>query len=38
VRVVTGDFASEENVVRHYSSRVTDALLALGGAALAKRG
>jgi len=37
VRVITGDFASEEKVVRHYSSRVTDALLALGSAALAKR-
>jgi 2-phospho-L-lactate transferase/gluconeogenesis factor (CofD/UPF0052 family) len=38
VRVVTGDFASEENVVRHYASRVTDALLALGSAAMAERG
>jgi len=38
VRVITGDFASEENFVRHYAIRVTDALLALCGAALAKRG
>jgi uncharacterized cofD-like protein len=30
VRCVTGDFASEENVVRHASNRVTGALLALG--------
>ena len=37
VRVITGDFASEEKVVRHYASRVTDALLALGSEALAKR-
>lgn len=38
VRVVTGNFASEENVVRHAADRVTDTLLALGGAALAGRG
>jgi uncharacterized cofD-like protein len=37
VRVITGDFASEEKVDRHYASRVTDALLALGSEALAKR-
>jgi uncharacterized cofD-like protein len=30
VRCVTGDFASEENVVRHAANRVTGALLALG--------
>lgn len=36
VRCITGDFASEESVVRHAPSRVTGALLALGrtGAAL----
>ena len=38
VRVITGDFASEENVARHYASRVSSALLALGGAALAELG
>jgi uncharacterized cofD-like protein len=38
VRVITGDFASEENVVRHYADRVSGALLALGGEALARRG
>ncbi len=38
VRVITGDFASEENVVRHAASRVSSALLALGGAAMAERG
>ena len=37
VRVVTGNFASEENVVRHAADRVTDTLLALGGAAVAGR-
>ncbi len=37
VRVITGDFASEENVVRHHAGRVADALLALGCAALAER-
>ncbi|HUX45112.1 MAG TPA: gluconeogenesis factor YvcK family protein [Terracidiphilus sp.] len=30
VRCITGDFASEESVVRHNSTRVTAALLALG--------
>lgn len=30
VRCILGDFASEENVVRHAASRVTAALLALG--------
>lgn len=30
VRVIAGNFASEENVVRHASDRVTDTLLALG--------
>jgi uncharacterized cofD-like protein len=30
VRCVTGDFAGEENLVRHASNRVTGALLALG--------
>ncbi len=30
VRVIAGDFASEENVVRHAAGRVTGALLALG--------
>jgi uncharacterized cofD-like protein len=30
VRCVVGDFASEENVVRHNASRVTGALIALG--------
>jgi uncharacterized cofD-like protein len=38
VRVITGDFASGENVARHYASRVSSALLALGGKALAERG
>jgi uncharacterized cofD-like protein len=38
VRVITGNFASEESVVRHASSRVSGALLALGGAAVAERG
>jgi uncharacterized cofD-like protein len=38
VRVITGDFASEENVVRHAASRVSSALLELGSAALAERG
>jgi uncharacterized cofD-like protein len=33
VRCITGDFVSEENVVRHAAGRVTGALLALGGAA-----
>ena len=34
VRCITGDFASEENVVRHHAERVTEALLALGRSAL----
>ncbi len=34
VRCITGDFASEESVVRHAAGRVTGALLALGGSAL----
>jgi len=38
VRVITGDFASEESVVRHAAGRVADALLALGGAAVAGQG
>jgi len=33
VRCIAGDFASEENVVRHAAGRVTSALLALGRAA-----
>jgi uncharacterized cofD-like protein len=33
VRCITGDFASEENVVRHHADRVTEALLALGRSA-----
>ncbi len=33
VRCVAGDFASEENLVRHSSARITGALLALGQAA-----
>jgi uncharacterized cofD-like protein len=37
VRAIAGDFASEETVVRHEAGRVADALLALGGAALAGR-
>jgi len=38
VRVIAGDFASEESVVRHEADHVADALLALGGIALARRG
>jgi uncharacterized cofD-like protein len=38
VRVITGDFASEANVARHYADRVSSALLSLGGEALARRG
>ena len=30
VRCIAGDFASEDNVVRHAANRVTSALLALG--------
>jgi 2-phospho-L-lactate transferase/gluconeogenesis factor (CofD/UPF0052 family) len=37
VRVIAGDFASEESVVRHAAGRVTGALLALGRTALARR-
>jgi len=37
VRCITGNFASEDSLVRHAASRVTGALLALGGAALAGR-
>jgi uncharacterized cofD-like protein len=37
VRCITGNFASEECVVRHAADRVTGALLALGKAARAKR-
>ena len=37
VRVIAGDFASEENVVRHAAGRVTGALLALGCTARDKR-
>lgn len=37
VRVIAGDFASEESVVRHAAGRVTAALLALGRAATANR-
>jgi len=38
VRCIAGDFASEENVVRHAAGRVTGALLALGRTALASQG
>ncbi len=38
VRVIPGNFASEENVVRHAAGRVTAALLALGSAAVTERG
>ena len=38
VRVIPGNFASEENVVRHNADRITDALLGLGSAVLAGRG
>ena len=37
VRCIAGDFASEENVVRHASDRVTAALLALGRTTRANR-
>jgi uncharacterized cofD-like protein len=37
VRVIPGNFASEENVVRHAAGRVTGALLALGQTAVAGR-
>jgi uncharacterized cofD-like protein len=36
VRCITGDFASEENVVRHHADRVTEALLALGRSGLSQ--
>jgi uncharacterized cofD-like protein len=38
VRTIAGDFASEENMVRHAADRVTGALLALGRTAPAGRG
>jgi uncharacterized cofD-like protein len=38
VRVILGNFASEESVVRHAADRVTDALMLLGSTALAERG
>jgi uncharacterized cofD-like protein len=38
LRVIPGHFASEEDVVRHNSERVTNALLALGVTAVAERG
>ena len=38
VRVITGNFASEGDVVRHAANRVSSALLELGSAALAERG
>jgi uncharacterized cofD-like protein len=37
VRCIAGDFASEDNVVRHAARRVTGALLALGRTALSSR-
>jgi 2-phospho-L-lactate transferase/gluconeogenesis factor (CofD/UPF0052 family) len=37
VRCISGDFASEEAVVRHAAGRVTGALLALGAASQAER-
>jgi len=37
IRAITGNFASEESVVRHAAGRVTGALLALGDAAVAGR-
>jgi uncharacterized cofD-like protein len=37
VHAITGNFASEEAVVRHAADRVADALLALGRGALASR-
>jgi uncharacterized cofD-like protein len=37
VRVIPGNFASEESVVRHAAGRVTGALLALGQTAIAGR-
>ena len=38
VRVIAGDFASEENFVRHAAGRLTGALLALGRTAARPRG
>jgi uncharacterized cofD-like protein len=38
VRCIAGDFASEESVVRHAAGGVTNTLLKLGQAALARRG
>ncbi len=35
VRCIAGDFASEENLVRHAAGRVTGALLEMGRAAVA---
>lgn len=37
VRCITGNFASEDNVVRHSSNRVTEALLSLGQTAAQSR-
>jgi uncharacterized cofD-like protein len=37
VHCITGNFASEDTLVRHAAGRVTGALLALGGAAIAGR-
>jgi uncharacterized cofD-like protein len=37
VQCIAGNFASEDNVVRHAAGRVTGALLALGRIALAQR-
>ena len=37
VRCIAGNFASEENVVRHAAGRVAGALFALGGTSLASR-
>jgi uncharacterized cofD-like protein len=38
VHCITGDFASEESLVRHAPDSVTDTLLSLGRAAVAQRG
>jgi uncharacterized cofD-like protein len=37
VHCITGNFASEDSVLRHDAKRVTDALLALGAKALARQ-
>lgn len=37
VHCITGNFASEDSVLRHAADRVTDAVLALGAKALAKQ-